>query len=501
MPARPERQHRRERQQRFERTMSDAEALMWNIEKDPWLNPNAGTVSILDRPIDIDQFRCRMANAVSKVRRLRDRVVPGLGRLSPPTWATDPDFDLGYHVRHIALPAPGTTRMLYDLATTLYEDPYDRTRPLWIFTVVDGVEGGRGALITKMHHSITDGIGQVRLSELYMEPGREAPLPPPADLHQVLADALAAESAEGREVDPSPLASARKTAGHLLRRQAGIAQRTVGEVASWSGDPLRVFDLAGYAAGEASSVVRQLGHLDDDVSGGSPLWAERSRARHLESLRVPLDAAKAAGKALGGTINDVFVTGAINGALAYHAKRDVEVDALNVSFVVSTRHDDAIGGNAFTPTLVQVPGEPMEPEARFWEARDRMAARRLAMEGHGGLSSVAWLANFLPTSVVTQVARSQAARVDFATSNLRAAPFPTYISGAEVLESAVMGPVAGTAFNLTTLSYNGSLDMGMFIDPAAVDDPADLLACMTDAYQELLAAGGIVVDTPVDGER
>jgi hypothetical protein len=206
---------------------------------------------------------------------------------------------------------------------------------------------------------------------------------------------------------------------------------------------------------------------------------------------VPLDGARAAGKALGGTVNDVFVTGVVNGALDYHAKRDTEVEALNLSFVVSTRTDTAIGGNAFTPTLVQVPGAAMAPEARLRVTRDRMAARRQAMAGGGGLSSVAWLANFLPTSVVTQIARAQAARVDFATSNLRAAPRATFISGAEIVENAPMGPVAGTAFNLTMISYNGSLDMGMFVDPAAVDDPAGLRDCLVEAFRQLLTAGGV----------
>jgi hypothetical protein len=84
--------------------------------------------------------------------------------------------------------------------------------------------------------------------------------------------------------------------------------------------------------------------------------------------------------------------------------------------------------------------------------------------------------------------------MDFATSNLRAAPFPMYISGAEVLENVVMGPVAGTAFNITTISYNGSLDMGVFIDPAAVDDPSSLRRCLEVAYRQLLEAGGIVTD-------
>ena len=119
---------------------------------------------------------------------------------------------------------------------------------------------------------------------------------------------------------------------------------------------------------------------------------------------------------------------------------------------------------------------------------------RDSVKGEGALSGLAGLANLLPTSVVTQVARTQAAKMDFATSNLRAAPFPMYISGGKLLDNVTMGPVAGTAFNLTTISYNGSLDMGMFIDPAAVADPADLRECMLDGYADLLAAGGVVID-------
>jgi diacylglycerol O-acyltransferase len=119
------------------------------------------------------------------------------------------------------------------------------------------------------------------------------------------------------------------------------------------------------------------------------------------------------------------------------------------------------------------------------------------VRGAGAFSQLAGVATRLPTSVVTRVARAQAARMDFATSNVKAAPFPMYISGAEILENVLMGPVAGTAFNLTTLSYNGSLDMGVFIDPAAVEDPDDLRGCLEEGYARLLAAGGVVVDEGV----
>src|SRR5262245_23428946 len=108
---------RPEREQRFERHMSDAEALMWNVEKDPWLNPSGGMVTICDRPIDIDQFRQRLRFAVSRIPRLRERVVPGVARLTAPMWSPDPEFDFDYHLRHVTLPKPGMRRQLFDLAT------------------------------------------------------------------------------------------------------------------------------------------------------------------------------------------------------------------------------------------------------------------------------------------------------------------------------------------------------------------------------------------------
>ena len=123
----------------FEQRMSEAEALMWNVEKDPWRNPSGAMITILDQPVDFDGFRRRVASAVADTPRLRERVQPGLGRLNPPTWVPDEEFEIDHHVRHIALPAPGSTRQLMDLCTHLYEDQLDRTRPLWVFYVIDGL--------------------------------------------------------------------------------------------------------------------------------------------------------------------------------------------------------------------------------------------------------------------------------------------------------------------------------------------------------------------------
>jgi len=102
-----------------------------------------------------------------------------------------------------------------------------------------------------------------------------------------------------------------------------------------------------------------------------------------------------------------------------------------------------------------------------------------------GLETVAAVAATLPTSFVTRIARVQAQTVDFATSNVRAADFPCFIAGAQIVANYPVGPLAGVAFNLTLLSYCGSLDMGLNIDTAAVDDPALLKACIEDAFVEL----------------
>src|SRR5690242_6643104 len=165
----------REREVRSDRRMSDVEAMMWNVEKDPFLSSTFGSVTVLDRPADIDRLRRRLLLMVQRIPKLHQRVVPALGRFAPPEWHDDPDFDIDFHLRHVALPAPGTDRQLLDLASQIVQDPFDRTRPLWEFVLIDGLEGGRAAMVQKMHHTITDGEGGIRMSEQFIDVVRDAP--------------------------------------------------------------------------------------------------------------------------------------------------------------------------------------------------------------------------------------------------------------------------------------------------------------------------------------
>jgi len=480
----------REREMRFSDRMTDHESLMWNVEKDPWLNPSGASLTILDGKIDVEHFRRTLRRAVAKMPRLYERVVPGLGRLAPPAWVPDPEFDIEYHMRRLRLPKPGSERQLFDLAAQLYQEPFDRTRPLWRFVIIDGLKGGRSAIWAIVHHAVSDGIGQLRMAEMYQQLEADAPLPDDVDLETMIAEAVESHHAKqlgGDLADGFPTTVA-QSVSHLVRRQLGTARRLAGEVAIWPADPKRAKESIGGAVTAATSTVGALTGSGNEVAGGSPLWKTRSRHRHLEHVRVPLDELKAASKRFGVTINDVFLAGLVEGAVRYHSDRGVEVDAFNTSFVLSTRHDSAIGGNSFTPVPVQVPGTPMPLDERIADVHERIAVKRESMSTGGGMGAMSSVANLLPTSVVTSAARAAASKIDFATSNLRGAPIPLYVSGARVLQIVTMGPVAGTACNATALSYENGFDIGLFIDPEAIDAPGDFRDAVAAAFDDILAA-------------
>jgi WS/DGAT/MGAT family acyltransferase len=482
----------RERELAFSERMSDHEALMWNIEKDPWLNPSGSALTILDQPVDMDRFRRQLRYGVSKLPRLYQRVVPGLGRISTPAWAPDPEFDFDFHLREMVLPAPGTERQLFDLVAHLASEPMDRTRPLWKFVVISGLDDGRGAIWSIFHHAISDGIGQIRMAEMYQQLSRDEADHPEVDLEGIVAAACAEHDAKesGGDQASSLVNTATRSLTHLARRQIGVGRRALGEVMLWPVDPDRAVHKVTDTIGATKHTVGQLRGSGNETPGGSPLWKQRSRHRHLEYVSVPLEPLKAAAKSVGGSINDAFIAGLTDAAVDYHRARGVDVDAFNTSFVLSTRTDSKVGGNAFTPVLIQVSGEQRTPAERIREVHEATERARESASSGGGMSGLASVANLLPTSVVTKAARDQAAKIDFATSNLRGAPFELFCAGGKVLASIPLGPVAGTAANITALSYNGHFDMGIFLDPVAIDDPDDYRRCIEASFARITSLAG-----------
>jgi diacylglycerol O-acyltransferase len=451
-----------------DRRMSDAEGLMWRLEKDPYLTSTFATVSVLDRPPDFDRLRARMDRARVAVPRLGWRVQPAPVNLSAPTWVDDPEFDIDLHVRRLALPEPGSLRQLLDLATLITLDPFERTRPLWQFTVIEGLSRGRAALVQKMHHTITDGEGGVQMALQYLDFARDAPDPEP----------VAAEPVE--EVAPPPPPTTAEALRDLIIGGFRFPLSVVRQVRELLADPASIPTAGTAAVDTIRGVVTQ---LSDVEQARSPLWRERSLRRRFEVARAPFAETKEAAKRLGGSLNTAFVTAAAEAAARYHIEVGAPVEQLRASMAVSTRTESS-GANAFSLARMLVPTGEMPIAERFAAINEVTTAAR-EQGTSASLEVLATIAAALPTTLITRLARQQTQTVDFATSNVRGSPVPVFIGGAQLLENYPIGPLLGVAFNVTMLSYDGSLDMGINVDTAAVAEPDRLAKLVERAFTDL----------------
>lgn len=445
---------------------------MWNLDKDPHLTSVFANVTVLDCAPDREYLRRKLGRAVADIPRLRQRVVPAFGRLAPPTWQEDPAFDLDYHLRWTALPRPGDERALLELATRLHQQPFERGRPLWEFTVVEGLSGGRAAMVQKLHHTVTDGVGGLRLAERFLDLER-TPAEPNAG------PPVATRPDDGR--GPTFAGRALGTAGYVSRQVAGTTVGVARSATTTLVHPDRWPGLAIEAGETVGSVVRQ---VFGTSAARSPLWTERSLWRELVVLRMPFDEVKAAAKKHDVTINDLFVTAATRAAATVHQRAGRPVDELRMAMPMSTRDDASAAGNAFSLTRTLMPTDIDDPVEHLLAVHERLAATR-GEKAFQVLDQLAGIMNVLPTSTLVAAARHQAETVDFTTSNLRGAPFPLFFGGAQIVENYPVGPLAGTAFNLTMLSYAGELHLGLLADTAAVGDAEALRDAVADAFEEL----------------
>lgn len=506
--------------------MNDAEAIMWVVESDPFLRTDFTNVTLLASAPDPERLRAGLDRAIAAFPPLRQRVArPPLG-LAPPQWADDPDFDLGYHLRRLSLPPPGEARQLLDLAAQLAAMPLDRARPLWELTVVEGLAGGRTAVLQRLHHTLTDGVGGMKLLRSLLErspsagpgdvlagpaPNRRVPDPliwrhpeilSPADVEIVSrplegwgGPAGAGQERDGSWVDrvAGPLG---EVGGALAYRfgQGVAAARKALELATTlpgsSGDDLRV--LADQARRMARSVADQV-----VVGGGplSPLMVGRSLGRRFETASFDLEAVRGAARSLGAGRNAVFVAGVTGGLLAYHERMGAPCEALRMAIPVSLRGTPVpitpaapVGGNRFAPARVVVPLGPRDPAKRVAAVRRSLAG--VATEpGLTMAEPLAGLFSLLPPSVLVPALRAQVRTVDFAASIVPGLRSGRFMAGAPVEGSWPMGPRVGCAVNFTLLTCDDRLHLGVNLDPAAVTDPAALMECLGESFADLLEAG------------
>jgi len=456
---------------RFEHRMSDTDALLWNVEKDPSLRSTVTAVMILDRVLPRDALIQRFERVSRVVPRLRQRVRANPMSVAPPRWEVDPHFDLHFHLWWVKAPGKGTVRDLMSIAEPVAMSGFDRARPLWRAVVVEGLEERRSAIVLKLHHAITDGVGgmQLQLELLDLEPNAaERPMPPAPEVHVM--------------TQPERVVDALQ---HARRRQMGIAKRSVTSLTAGASkalsDPLQAL---GSTADLASSIGRVLRPATHPLS---PLMTGRSLSVHFDTLTVPMDRAKKAAKRAGGKLNDAFVTGIARGLRHYHLRHGIDCDELRMAIPINLRTNDNsdLAGNAFVPARIEIPIDVDDPIEHMRRIHDLVLDARTepANDLVDPLSNVL---NRLPTSAVTALFGSMVKSVDFTASNVPGAPVPVYLAGARMLAQFPFGPMAGAALNVTLLSYQNDLNIGVSSDPAAVPDPEVLHTSLSTGFDEVL---------------
>ncbi len=456
--------------------MSDTEAIMWAVEKDPALRSDFCNLTILERAPDDERVLPTLERALTAIPRLGQRVVGAPLRIATPAFADDPTLDLGAHIRRVRVPGRGSHRDLLDLCGALAEQPLDRARPLWEFTLIEGLTDGRAALLQKVHHTITDGVGGLRLSLAFVDFEPD----PPADQPPLVTpdERELAESGPG-----TPLQATSSAVADAASRSVALARTVLGDTTRAVTHPLEIPTRAADLARLAASMQRQVFNTEP---ARSDVMTARTLARYFETYATSLPALQAVTRKLGGSVNDGYVT-ALAGALGrYHERFGSEVGALRLAMPISTRGRGDDSANRFVPARVVVPIQPAhDPVELFEQVRERLAIARNE-RAIGVAENLAGLLTALPTSLLVALTRAQTRTTDFAATNLRGSPVPLYIAGARVIASYPLGPRTGTALNATVLSYCDELHLGLNLDAAAVADPDGFMVDVADSFDTLL---------------
>ncbi len=408
------------------------------------------------------------------VPRYRQRLLLPRLEMGRPLWIDDTRFTLSYHVRHTALPPPGSIEQLQHLTGRVVSQRLDRSKPLWEMYLVEGLDGGRFALINKTHHAMVDGISGLDIANLLFDLSREAPPGP--------------RPGEKWRAHPEP--SQAEVAAKLLRDSARV-----------------VFGMTASAARALAEPEHAIEALRETAEGlGEVLWAGLTPApptplnvpigphRRMIWVRTGLADFKMIKNSLDGTVNDV-VLAVVAGALARWLRgRGVRTEGLQlraevpVSVRAEQEHNQL--GNRVTVMIAPVPVYCDDPVERLRIVRQAMRGLKESKQALGA-QLIIGIERFAPPTLLAQASRLHFSPrfANLIVTNVPGPQFPLYLMGREMLEMAPVGFLAdGFAMIVALVSYNGSLTFGLLGDYDALPDLEVIGAYIKDALAELVAA-------------
>ncbi len=407
-------------------------------------------------PPSMDEFLEQIRRRLHLVPRYRHKLAYTAVDSGRPVWVDDPSFNLEYHVRHTALPAPGTFAQLQELTARIFSQQLDRSKPLWEMWLIEGLEDDRFALITKTHHSLIDGIAGVDLATVLFDISPDPPKIP--------------NSGRAWQPHAEPGATQLIASDILGAARAGLA------LAEGALDALAHPERAMGRVREAAEGIGEILWAGLNPAPETPLNVPIGPHRRFVAVTASLDDFKTVKNAFGGTVNDVVlavVAGALRDFLIARGRRTegVEMRAL-VPVSVRTEDEHGTAGNRIVVMRGPLPiyiSDPLNRLRFVSQAMDGLKESKQAL----GAEVISGAQSFAPPTIL-----AQASRLNFSTrlfnlivTNVPGPQFPLYVLGREM---ATAIPVAflpeNHALAIAIMSYNGQMNFGLLGDFDALSD-------------------------------
>ena len=420
-----------------------------------------------------------VAHVVSRlhlVPRYRQRLAFVPLNQGRPVWVDDPHFNVDFHVRHTALPSPGGADQLKQLSGRVFSQALDRSRPLWEIWLVEGLDDGHFALLSKTHHALVDGISGVDIATVLFD---ASPDPMPV-------------AAADQQWVPRPLPTSAQLLADALLERATVPGEIVRGVRATLRGPRQVASRMGRALGGVGAVAR----AGLQAAPSSALNVRIGPHRRFTWVRGDLQEFKAVKNALGGTVNDVVlaaVAGALGRYLRMHGE-PTEGVVLKAMVPVSVRADVERGalGNRVAAMWAPLPIGVSDPVQRLLQISRDMEGVKDSGQAIGA-QVLTELSGFAPPTIMAQAARLQARQrlFNLVVTNVPGPQFPLYMLGRQLDGMFPMVPLAeNQSLGIAIMSYNGQLNFGLNADYDALSDLEALADELRASIEELVAAAG-----------
>ena len=442
-----------------------------------------GTPPAYDELLEAIEARLHL---VPRYRQRLAHVPLGQGR---PRWVDDPHFNARYHIRHSALPTPGTDEELKRLAARVFGQRLDRSKPLWEIWLVEGLavpgdaaEGdepsaGRFALLSKTHHALVDGVSGVDIVSVLFDTAPD-PAPPAPEPSPWL---------------PRPTPSSTELLAEALLERTTVPAEVVRGVRRATRAPRQALGrIAGGLTGIGAMAWAGL-----NPAPRSPLNVPIGTHRRYTWVDADLPQFKATKSALGGTVNDVVLCAVALGLGRWMRDRDEDTDGVTLRAMVpvSVRAQAERGalGNRVAAMWAPLPVGVEDPVECFTQVRDAM--RGLKDSGQAvGAETLTQLAGFAPPTIMSQAARLQARQRFFnvVVTNVPGPQFPLYLIGRRLRGLYPVVPLANhQALGIAIMSYDGRLGFGLLGDYDALPDLEEIAAQLRGVIADLACAAGV----------